>query len=315
MKKILSFISLMLAIVFLGACSTNTSTTSSSSSETNISSMPTIEGITYYGDIPENPKKVVNFAYSYTGYLLQLGVNVSSYSLDLEKDSPAFGDKLSKASQLTTSDTEAIAAEEPDLIIVFAGSDDLESLKQIAPVIEVTFGKRNYLEMMTDLGHIFGKEKEAQAWLDQWETKVAAAKKELSPIVSEGTTFTVLDFFDKSIYTYGREFGRGSELIFQALGYDAPEKIVSDVFEKDGWLGISQETLPDYIGDYAIVNVNDNAKEAAASLKESDIWKNLPAVKAGHAIDVDYNLFYIADPMSLDLQVDAFVKAIKAANP
>lgn len=317
MKRLLSFISLVLALVFLGACASSPSSTptTSSSASSKLSSMPTIEGITYYGDIPENPQKVVNFAYSYTGYLLQLGVNVSSYSLDLEKDSPAFGDKLSQAKQLTTADTEAIAAEEPDLIIVFAGSDDLETLKEIAPVIEVTFGKRDYLEMMSDLGEIFGKQKEAQAWLDQWESKTEAAKKELETILPDDTTFTVLDFFDKSIYTYGREFGRGSELIFQALDYDAPAKIVTDVFEKDGWLGISQESLPEYVGDYAVVNVNDNAKEAAASLKESDIWKNLPAVKAGHAIDVDYNLFYFADPMSLDLQVDAFVKAVKAANP
>ena len=62
--------------------------------------------------------------------------------------------------------------------------------------------------------------------------------------------------------------------------------------------------------DYALVNVNADNQKAAASLKESDVWKNIPAVKAGHVLDVDYNIFYFADPMSLDLQLDAFKEAV-----
>ena len=273
--------------------------------------MPTIEGIAYHGDIPKNPKKVVNFTYSYTGYLLQLGIDVASYSLDLEKDSPAFGNKLKDAIQLTTADTEAIAAQEPDLILVFAGDENLETLKKIAPVIEITYGKSDYLQMLTDLGQIFGKEKEAQAWLSQWEEKVDLAKNELSGLIDEKTTFTVMDFFDKNIYLYGDNFGRGGELVYKSLGFAAPAKVQEDIISKDGWFGVSQEALPDYIGDYALVNVNSKTTEAAASLKESDIWKNLPAVQANHIIEVDYNLFYFSDPMSLDQQIEAFIKAVK----
>ncbi|WP_449453246.1 ABC transporter substrate-binding protein [Streptococcus suis] len=306
MKKFLAIFTLFVGLVFLAACST-----SSSSTDVELSSMPKIEGITYHGDIPKNPKKVVNFAYSYTGYLLQLGIDVSSYSLDLEKNSPAFGDKLKDVPQLTTADTEAIAAQKPDVILVFAGDDNLETLKEIAPVIEITYGKSDYLKMLTDVGQIFGKEKEAQAWLDQWDKKVATAKEELKGLIDTSSTFTVMDFFDKNIFLYGNNFGRGGELVYRALGFAAPAKVQEDIINKEGWFGVSQEALPEYVGDYVLVNVNDKTKEAAASLKESDIWKNLPAVKNGHVIEVDYNLFYFSDPMSLDLQIDAFVSAIQ----
>lgn len=306
MKKFLTSLSLFVAVVFLVACSAG-----QSAKKAELSSMPTIEGIAYHGDIPKNPKKVVNFTYSYTGYLLQLGIDVASYSLDLEKDSPAFGNKLKDAIQLTTADTEAIAAQEPDLILVFAGDENLETLKKIAPVIEITYGKSDYLQMLTDLGQIFGKEKEAQAWLSQWEEKVDLAKNELSGLIDEKTTFTVMDFFDKNIYLYGDNFGRGGELVYKSLGFAAPAKVQEDIISKDGWFGVSQEALPDYIGDYALVNVNSKTTEAAASLKESDIWKNLPAVQANHIIEVDYNLFYFSDPMSLDQQIEAFIKAVK----
>ncbi|HEL9642662.1 TPA: ABC transporter substrate-binding protein [Streptococcus suis] len=306
MKKFLAIFSLFVGLVFLTACST-----SSSSTDVELSSMPKIEGITYHGDIPKNPKKVVNFAYSYTGYLLQLGIDVSSYSLDLEKNSPAFGDKLKDVPQLTTADTEAIAAQKPDVILVFSGDDNLETLKEIAPVIEITYGKSDYLKMLTDIGQIFGKEKEAQAWLDQWDKKVATAKEELKGLIDTSSTFTVMDFFDKNIFLYGNNFGRGGELIYRALGFAAPAKVQEDIINKEGWFGVSQEALPEYVGDYVLVNVNDKTKEAAASLKESDIWKNLPAVKNGHVIEIDYNLFYFSDPMSLDLQIDAFVSEIQ----
>ncbi|HEM3611020.1 TPA: ABC transporter substrate-binding protein [Streptococcus suis] len=306
MKKFLAIFSLFVGLVFLAACST-----SSSSTDVELSSMPKIEGITYHGDIPKNPKKVVNFAYSYTGYLLQLGIDVSSYSLDLEKNSPAFGDKLKDVPQLTTADTEAIAAQKPDVILVFAGDDNLETLKEIAPVIEITYGKSDYLKMLTDVGQIFGKEKEAQAWLDQWDKKVATAKEELKGLIDTSSTFTVMDFFDKNIFLYGNNFGRGGELIYRALGFATPAKVQEDIISKEGWFGVSQEALPEYVGDYVLVNVNDKTKEAATSLKESDIWKNLPAVKNGHVIEVDYNLFYFSDPMSLDLQIDAFVSEIQ----
>ncbi len=120
-----------------------------------------------------------------------------------------------------------------------------------------------------------------------------------------------MDFFDKNIFLYGNNFGRGGELVYRALGFAAPAKVQEDIINKEGWFGVSQEALPEYVGDYVLVNVNDKTKEAAASLKESDIWKNLPAVKNGHVIEVDYNLFYFSDPMSLDLQIDAFVSAIQ----
>ncbi|MDY5635957.1 MAG: ABC transporter substrate-binding protein [Streptococcus orisratti] len=314
MKKVLSLFAALFAVFVLTACNSQSQKESSTQSSSAISKMPKITGFTYYGDIPKNPKKVVNFAYSYTGYLLELGIDVASYSLDLEKDSPAFGQKLKDAKKLTSSDTEAIAAQEPDLIIAFSTDENINKLKEIAPTLVITFASSDYLEMMTNLGKVFGKEEKAQKWLKEWKQKTAAARNELSDILPADTTFTVMDFYEKNIFLYGNNWGRGGELIYQALGYKAPQKVQDDVINKDGWFGVSQEVLGDYIGNYAVVNVNDSTKAAASSLKESDIWKNIPAVKAGHVLELDYNLFYFSDPMSLDKQLPAFIKAVKTVN-
>lgn len=308
MKKTLLISLALVATIFLVACGHTKTTT-----QNDLSAMPKIDGFTYHGDIPKNPKKVVNFAYSYTGYLLELGVNVSSYSLDNEINSPAFGDKLKGAKKLTSEDTEAIAAENPDLIVVFSTDKNIKQLKQIAPVLVIEYGKRDYLQMLTDLGQVFDKEKEAKDWLDSWKTQVAQAKKELEPYLSASTTFTVMDFYDKNIYLYGDNWGRGGELIYDALGYSAPQKVKDDVF-KPGFFGVSQEVIGDYIGDYALLNVSETTKNAASSLKESDVWQNIPAVQNKHVLEVDESLFYFSDPMSLEKQLPAFVKAVKEAQ-
>ena len=309
MKKIFVVLTTFLATLMLVACQNNAST----SDNTKLSSMPKITGFSYQGDIPKNPKKVVNFTYSYTGYLLELGVNVSSYSLDLEKNSPAFGNELADAVKLTSDDTEAVAAQEPDLIIAFSTDEHLKELKDIAPVLVIEYGKSDYLEMMTNLGKVFGKEDKAQKWLDSWKTKTAKAKEELAPYLDASTSFTVMDFYDKAIYLYGNNWGRGGELIYDSLGFSAPETVKKDVFSA-GWFGISQEVLADYVGDYLVLNVSQDTKDAAASLKESDVWKNIPAVKNQKILEVDENLFYFSDPMSLDKQLKTFTAAIKKAN-
>lgn len=185
--------------------------------------------------------------------------------------------------------------------------------KDIAPVLVIEYGKSDYLEMMTNLGKVFDKEDKAQKWLDSWKTKTAKAKEELAPYLDASTSFTVMDFYDKAIYLYGNNWGRGGELIYDSLGFSAPETVKKDVFSS-GWFVISQEVLADYVGDYLVLNVSKDTKDAAASLKESDVWKNIPAVKNQKVLEVDENLFYFSDPMSLDKQLETFTAAIKKAN-
>lgn len=173
MKKI-GIIVLTLLTFFLVSCGQQTK---EESTKTTISKMPKIEGFTYYGKIPENPKKVINFTYSYTGYLLKLGVNVSSYSLDLEKDSPVFGKQLKGAKKLTADDTEAIAAQKPDLIMVFDQDPNINTLKKIAPTLVIKYGAQNYLDMMPALGKYSVKKKKLISGLANGKLKLSLPKK------------------------------------------------------------------------------------------------------------------------------------------
>lgn len=308
MKKTLSLLLSLMAIFVLVACSTSSKEKAeqSQSSSSAISKMPKIEGITYRGEVPESPKRVASMASSYTGYLLKLGFNIVA-ATTYDQKNPVFSDAIKSAEIMLPTDLEALAATEPDVIVVGSTEQNLDQLEKIAPLVVVEYGKHDYLQMMTDFGHIFGKEDEAKKWLASWEKKVSEAKEIVHDATGKDATFTVMGLFEKQFYLFGNNWGRGGEIIYQAFGYQAPEAVEKEVFPT-GYLEVSREVLPNYIGDYVLVAAEN--EETGASLYESDLWKNIPAVQKNHVIKVDANVFYFTDPVSLEHELEVLTEAI-----
>lgn len=303
MKKLSAVALTLLALLVLVACGKT-----SPNSQTSTESLPKIEGFTYYGQVPRAPKRVASLAASYTGYLMQLGLTVVA-ATPYDMDNPVLKKELGQAKELMPTDLEALAATKPDLIIAGTTEANLKQLAEIAPVIAVEYGKHDYLQVLSDFGQIFNKEKEAQTWLNSWDKKVAATKEKLTKAIGQDKTFTVMGLNEKEIYLFGNNWGRGGEILYQALGFKAPEKVVQEVFPK-GYLSISKEVLSDYIGDYALVAAD--AANTNSALYESDIWQAIPAVQKGNIIKVPANAFYFNDPKALDYQLDVLEKAILA---
>ncbi|HFI2446445.1 TPA: ABC transporter substrate-binding protein [Streptococcus suis] len=302
MKKFLLSLSLVLSVLVLTACSA----ISQKDSQTTLSSMPTIEGVAYYGDIPAQPKKVISLNFANTGYLLQLGFDVvGATSYDLEN--PAFAEQLKGATAVTSEDLEAIAALEPDLIVTGSTDEKIEQLAEIAPTITLEYGKHTYAETLTVFGQIFGQETTVEEWQTTWKENVASAAKEIKAKTGDNATFTIMGYLGQDLYLFGNNWGRGGEIIYQELAYTAPQKVKDEVFGP-GFLAVSQEVLPDYAGDYIILAVEDES--VAASLLNSDLWKNLPAVQNNRVIKVDSKAFYFNDPVSLEYQLTVLKEAI-----
>lgn len=311
MKKFLSIFTLTLLTVFLVSCGNSSKKSDSSSTDkVELSSKPKIDGFTYYGDIPKNPKKIASLSSTYTGYLLQLGfdpISVTSY----DAKNPVIKDKVKDAKVVMPEDLETIAKQKPDLIVVDASNKNIDELKKIAPTITIEYGKNDYLEILNRFGKIFGKEDEADKWIKDWKSKTAKIGKELKAKLGENVTFTVVGLFEKEIYLFGNNWGRGGEVIYQALGFDAPQKVKDEVF-KPGYLAVSQETVGSYIGDYVLVAAEN--EETGSSLYESDIWKSIPAVQQNHVLKVDANAFYFNDPLTLEYELKTIQEGLEKMN-
>ena len=311
MKKFLSFATFTVTIFLLVACgSSSKSENSASSDKVELSSKPKIDGFHYYGDIPKNPKRIASLSSTYTGYLLQLGfdpVTVTSY----DAKNPVLKEKVKNAKVLMPEDLESIAKQKPDLIVVDASDKNIDELKKIAPTIAIDYGKNDYLEILNRFGQIFGKEKEADQWIADWKSKTADIGKQLKEKLGQDVTFTVIGLYEKEIYLFGNNWGRGGEVIYKSLGFDAPQKVKDEVFPS-GYLQVSQETVSEYIGDYVLVAAEDD--KTGSALYESDVWKSIPAVQQNHILKVDANAFYFNDPLTLEYELKTIQDGLKKMN-
>ena len=311
MKKFLSFATLTVTIFLLVACgSSSKSENSASSDKVELSSKPKIDGFHYYGDIPKNPKRIASLSSTYTGYLLQLGfdpVTVTSY----DAKNPVLKEKVKNAKVLMPEDLESIAKQKPDLIVVDASDKNIDELKKIAPTIAIDYGKNDYLEILNRFGQIFGKEKEADQWIADWKSKTADIGKQLKEKLGQNGTFTVVGLYEKEIYLFGNNWGRGGEVIYKSLGFDAPQKVKEEVFPS-GYLQVSQETVSEYISDYVLVAAEDD--KTGSALYESDVWKSIPAVQQNHILKVDANAFYFNDPLTLEYELKTIQDGLEKMN-
>ena len=311
MKKFLSFATLTVTIFLLVACGSSSKLENSASADkVELSSKPKIDGFHYYGDIPKNPKRIASLSSTYTGYLLQLGfdpVTVTSY----DAKNPVLKEKVKNAKVLMPEDLESIAKQKPDLIVVDASDKNIDELKKIAPTIAIDYGKNDYLEILNRFGQIFGKEKEADQWIADWKSKTADIGKQLKEKLGQDVTFTVVGLYEKEIYLFGNNWGRGGEVIYKSLGFHAPQKVKEEVFPS-GYLQVSQETVSEYIGDYVLVAAEDD--KTGSALYESDVWKSIPAVQQNHILKVDANAFYFNDPLTLEYELKTIQDSLEKMN-
>ena len=86
------------------------------------------------------------------------------------------------------------------------------------------------------------------------------------------------------------------------MGLKMPEK-VEEMALTDGFYALSQEVLPEYMGDYVIFSKDS---EQDNSFQETDLYQNTPAVKNDQVFEADAKKLYFNDPISLDYQLEFF---------
>lgn len=255
-------------------------------------------------EVPKNPQRVVVITRLLTGNVMLLGVPLVGVD-EMSKENPNFKDKLKDVETVSDESLEKIIELNPDLIIGESNIQNIDKLKQIAPTVTYTYGKLDYLAQELEMGKLLNKEKEAQAWVDDFQARTKKAGEEIKAKIGENATVSVIETFNKQLYVYGDNFGRGTEILYQAFGLSMPEK-VKEATEKDGYLALSTEVLKDYLGDYVIFSKNSDEDN---SFQNTETYKNLPAVKNNHVYEADAKAFYFNDPLSMEYQLDFFIKS------
>lgn len=196
---------------------------------------------------------------------------------------------------------EALASIQPDFIILnnkyYAENGVYEQYAKIAPTFVFENSSADLAASIRVLGELLNIADRAEAAISEYEAKVAYAKTKLAGL-AEGKKAAIIRFNARGMFFLGGDHYSGYVLA-QNLGF-GESKLV-----KDGAFEVSLEVLPELDADYIfLVNDGNQGDEFVKQLKESAIWKSIPAVKAGQLFETssDYWLSggYIAQGKVID---------------
>ncbi|OME76312.1 AraC family transcriptional regulator [Paenibacillus sp. FSL A5-0031] len=276
--------------LFMSACSTGTLNTNTTTVESKLttkgeaapSNKPQTEAqtrviTTIKGDIeiPSHPERIV--VDLYLGSFIALNVKpIGTPELNLKN--PYFSEALAGVENIGEYESvslEKIIDLQPDMIVT-GNEAAYEQYSKIAPTIVVPYGElKNTHEELTYFGKLLGKEAEAEAWLADYDQRIAAAKAKVENAIPSDAVFSVMQDWGGNTGVFGDNFGRGGQAVYQALGLKPPAKVAEQLM-KEQIVEVSGEKLSDFAGDYIILTSDTLT---LADLKTEPIWKLIDAVK------------------------------------
>jgi iron complex transport system substrate-binding protein len=299
-KLLLTFI--LLLVLIISACGTDTSKEKDTAAPDDKKSGT----ITYQSEngpieVPADPQRVILLS-GFTGNVIDLGVNVVGVDV-WSKNNPTFEKEMKDVAEVSDEDLEKIIELEPDLIIGLSNIKNVEKLSEIAPTVTYTWGKVDYLTQHIEIGKLLNKEKEAKAWVDEFKKEAEAAGEEIRAKIGEDATVSVMESYGKDLYVFGSNWARGTEILYQAMKLNMPEK-VKEVAQDSGYFTLSAEVIPEYAGDYVILS---KYSDADTSFQETETYKNIPAVKNNRVFEMNGQGASFSDPVTLEKQLE-FIK-------
>lgn len=245
--------------------------------------------------IPKNPQRIVVAADTYAGGIKQLGGHVVGVTKDI-KQSDILNEKFKKVKKINAENVEEIAELKPDLIIADTDDKNLKKFQKITKTIPMEYGKRNYLDTQLQLGKLLGKEEKAKQRVNNWKKQTAKDANEIKKHIGTNATVSIFDDFNKEYYAFGKDWGRGGEILYQAFNLKMPEPL-EKVVKKDGYKALSLESMPKYAGDY-IITMSEG--KSSPEFEKTNVWKNIPAVKQDHVFHVKAENYWYNDPYSFE---------------
>ncbi|MEI3611274.1 ABC transporter substrate-binding protein [Pseudogracilibacillus sp. SO30301A] len=310
MKKNLLLLMSALFLIFLVACNNEKGSDKAETTDKEVSNEETQDEATSDTDetkifttdsgdeveIPANPKKIVVLHPAYVGALIKFGHNPVGVPYYVDQDE-VLNEATEGIERIDPEDVEGIINLEPDLIIATATEPNLNKFQQIAPTVTFDAMISTYKDNTRLLGELVGEEEQAQAWLEEWEGKMAEDAKKYADLI-EGKTLSIFQSTPKGLISFNTDYGRGGEILYDGYGFVQPDtlaEITKDQFNVE----LSTEELPEYVGDFIVLaTIGDEG----APVTETKVWENADAVQAGRVIELDLSVTRYNDPISLEFQ-------------
>ena len=281
-KAFLSFMSFFVLVGLLVGCSKSPK----EPDQQETVEMVTVTDVKGDVEIPKDPKRIVDISgasdiLSLIGYEVIGTANSDGYDytiLPTYLEETLADAQILGYSMLAEMDVEAIMALNPDLIIISTVQEKMyDQLSKIAPVVMVEMKQVDWKEDFLHVAGVFGKEAEAQAWIDNYLAKAKEVGEQIKATYGADSTYLSFLASAGSLFIFDQA-GLGSILyndmgLLKPVGMPEQEDISLPVVSLDGLASIE--------ADY---NVAVGTDEDLKTLEESSIWKGTKAVKEGNVV-------------------------------
>ena len=191
---------------------------------------------------------------------------------------------MADAGTRTAPNLEALAAAKPDLIIVNDSLGDLyPKLSRIAPTVVTAGNGINWKRDLLLVGAAVGRGQAAQKLLDGYTEEAAAAGKPLG-----APTVSMVRFTADRTRMFGVSSFTGS--IAVDMGLRRPKAQQFKGISQD----VGAESIDTVDGDWIFYSVQgDESRTDAGSVLAGPLWRSMGAVRAGRAVKVDDDPWYL----------------------
>ncbi|WP_372631319.1 ABC transporter substrate-binding protein [Cohnella sp.] len=310
-NKIAVVIGMLFMMILLAACGSNSGTegndvnaeSNTNGGENVVSSEPATRTITHLrgeSTVPVNIERAVVLSAAYIDHLLTIGEKPYAVNVELRYggDYPAYlADQLEGVHLVGSADSpnlEAITELDPDVIVIESRTADevYTQLEKIAPTIvlgtewldyedDTTYWTKDLLK----IAELYGKEDAAKQKIAELEAKTAQAKLKIDAL--EDKRLAYLRVRDKTVQIYAQTGHPINSFLYHDLGF-VPTALTPESQRED----ISLEVIPQLDANYLVLEVDPNGQENLKTIKESSLWKPVPAVQKEQVFETDsYWLF------------------------
>lgn len=276
----------------LSACGSDSSDDSDSSAKAKSATKVTVTDASGAEvKVPANPKKVIALSEMDLDSALALKVKpvglsagrgqkgAPEYLADQAKGIPVVG-------AVTGPDIEKVLQAKPDVILAgqLADQQVLKQLKAIAPTVVTIDRTKDWKKSLELTGKVLGKSNEASAFLEDYDTKTAAVKKNLGD--NAGASVSVARYSAKG--TAVMQQGVFISDVLKDLGFKRPG--IQNKKGEGHSTPLSDEDLKQIDADWLFIGTLASAGPDADLFKElkgKAAYKQLDAVKKNHTTEID----------------------------
>ncbi|MNI36770.1 HTH-type transcriptional activator Btr [compost metagenome] len=177
---------------------------------------------------------------------------------------------------------------EPELILCsdYMDPEQEKLLNRIAPTIAVEFHKEWRLVLL-EIAALLGKSEEANTAIERYDHKCLLAGEQLREALGQETV-ALLRVHAQELRLYGVSHpSYTGPVLYGDLDVGVPH-LVSELALNEAWVNLPMSLLSELDADRLLLVIDPNSEEKAQELMNSQIWRDLKAVRNGHLYRAGY---------------------------